>query len=73
MRDVLVARWETTDNGSYVELFRFDDNHYTCIGTNNSHRLDERESDEVAIAYAVELIEEGVFNSPWVQITLEKV
>lgn len=72
MRDVLVARWKTTDNGSYVELFRFD-NHYTCMGTNNSHRLGERESDEVAIAYTEELIEEGVFNSPWVQATLEKV
>lgn len=65
MRDVLVARWETTDNGSYVELFRFENNHYTCMGTNNSYRLGERESDEVAIAYVKELIEEGVFNSPW--------
>lgn len=73
MIDVLVARWETLDSGSYVELFRFDNNHYTCMGTNNSHRLGERESDEVAIAYAAELIEKGVFNSPWVQTTLEKV
>jgi hypothetical protein len=67
MIDVLVARWETTDGGSYVELFRFDTNHYTCMGTNNSHKLGERDSDEVAIAYTGELIEEGVFNSSWVR------